>query len=175
MSARLSYADSCRFLQTEQLLDEGPIPTLPERPPRYDDEVFGVSFFRTGLTDGKAENLTLPRTYIARSDVRRFSFRHSDLSESVICWNDFTDVDFSFADLSHVDLRASIFLNVNFHGANLRNTDLRRSSFKHCIFKDADLAGAKLTRKFKWLFSLSSSQRRSIDWQITLGEEPKGG
>jgi BTB/POZ domain-containing protein KCTD9 len=175
MPTRLSYPESCHSLQSRHLLDEGNIPTLPESLPRHDDEVLGVSFFRTSLADCALENLTLPRTFFCRSDIRNVSFRGSDMSESVACWNDFTNVDFSFVDLSKADLRASIFQSVNFHGANLRNVDFRRATFRKCVFTNADLTGARFLRGFRWIFILSSSQRRSIHWQDTPGEEPEGG
>jgi uncharacterized protein YjbI with pentapeptide repeats len=163
------------MLQSNHLLDEGDIPNLPERPPRHDDDILGVSFFRTSLADCKLENLTLPRTFFGRSDIRKVSFRGSDLSESVACWNDFTDVDFSFADLGQANLRASIFKNVNFHGANLRNVDFRHATFQRCIFTNADLTGSKFVRGFRWIFILSSPQRRSVNWHYMPGEEPEGG
>jgi uncharacterized protein YjbI with pentapeptide repeats len=175
MATRLSYPESCRSLQTNHLLEEGNIPTLPEKPPRHDDDVLGVSFFRTALAECTLENLTLPRTFFGRSNIRGVSFRGSDLSESVACWNDFTDVDFSLVDLSKADLRASLFKNVNFHSANLRNVDFRHATFQKCIFINADLTGAKFLRGFRWIFILSSSQRRSIHWQDTPGEAPEGG
>jgi BTB/POZ domain-containing protein KCTD9 len=175
MPTRLTYPESCQILQTNHLLDEGDTPTLLERPPRHDDEVLGVSFFRTVLADCTLENLTLPRTFFGRSEIRSVSFRGSDLSESVACWNDFTDVDFSLVDLSQADLRASIFKNVNFYGANLHNVDFRHATFQKCIFTNADLAGAKFVRGFRWFFILTSSQRSSVNWQKTPGEEPKGG
>src|SRR5262245_2503728 len=105
MASRLSYDDSCRALQSQQLIDEGEIPPPQERPPRDDDEVLAVSFFRTELADATLERLTLPRTFFGRSEIRAVSFRDTDLSESTANWNDFVDVDFSAADLSRCDFR----------------------------------------------------------------------
>jgi len=68
-----------------------------------------VEFFRTRVSDDKFENLTLPRTFFGRSEIRDMSFRGTDLSESTLCWNDFIAVDFSDCDLSNGDLRASLF------------------------------------------------------------------
>ena len=73
MTPRLSYDDSCRSLQSQQLIDEGEIPPLSQRPPRHDDDVLGVSFFRTELANAKLERLTLPRTFF-RSEIRATSF-----------------------------------------------------------------------------------------------------
>jgi BTB/POZ domain-containing protein KCTD9 len=175
MPNRKPYEESCQFLKDQQLLEGDTLPELPARAPRYDDEQLGVSFFRTQLADSRLEGLTLPRTFFGRSEIRGVSFRGSDLSQSTACWNDFVDVDFGEADLSEVDLRASIFQRVSFRGAILRGADLRRTSFTGCSFADADLTGAKLSRSFSWLFRLSSSQRRSVDWHSGPGPEPEGG
>jgi uncharacterized protein YjbI with pentapeptide repeats len=175
MPDRKPYKESCQFLKDQQLLEGGTLPELPERAPRYDDERLGVSFFRTQLADRRLENLTLPRTFFGRSEIRGVSFRGADLSESILCWNDFVDVDFSEADLSRVDLRASIFRRVSFRAAVLRGADLRQTSFNGCNFTDADLAAAKLSRSVIWFFRLSSAQRRSVNWQFGSGPEPGGG
>ena len=175
MPDRKPYGESCQFLKDQQLLDGDTLPGLPARAPRYDDEDLGVSFFRTQLSGARLEGLTLPRTFFGRSEIRGVSFRGSDLSQSTACWNDFVDVDFGEADLSEADLRASIFQRVSFRGAILRGADLRRTSFTGCTFAGADLAGAKLSRSFTWLFRLSSTQRRAVDWQSGPGPEPDGG
>ena len=175
MSQRLSYDDSCRHLQREKLIDPGAIPPCPKRPPRYDDDVLGVSFFRTMLADAKLEHLTLPRTFFGRSEIRSTSFRGTDLSESTANWNDFVDVDFSSADLSRCDLRACPFRNVRFVGARLAGADFRHCSFTGCDFTGADLTGAKLTKKAAASLQLSSEQQRVVDWQAEDGAEPEGG
>jgi uncharacterized protein YjbI with pentapeptide repeats len=173
--SRLSYDDSCRLLQSQQIIDAGQIPPMPARPPRYDDEVLGVSFFRTKLADAKLEHLTLARTFFGRSEIRATSFRDTDLSESTANWNDFVDVDFSTADLSRCDFRASVFQRVRFTGARLAGADLRRGSFTDCDFTDADFTGAKLTKPAAASLRLSSAQQRVIDWQADDGAEPSGG
>jgi len=171
---RRSYEESCWELQRLGWLKSGSIPPLPARPPCYDDpEPLGVEFFRTRVSDDKFENLTLPRTFFGRSEIRDMSFRGTDLSESTLCWNDFIAVDFSDCDLSNGDLRASLFEKVNFSGANISRADLRRSEFKKCDFSGADLRGAKLTRSQR--LPLSPSQEREVDWQRSDGEEPGGG
>ena len=175
MLQRLSYDDSCRHLQREKLIDPGDIPPFPKRPPRHDDEVLGVSFFRTMLADAKLEHLTLPRTFFGRSEIRATSFRDTDLSESTANWNDFVDVDFSSADLSRCDFRACPFQKVRFVGALLVSADFRHCSFTGCDFTGADLTGAKFTKKAAGSLQLSSEQQRVIDWQADDGDEPKGG
>jgi len=175
MGDRKSYEDSCRVLQAKGVLAPEEFPPLPEKPPRYDDEKLGISFFRTRLADVKLEDLSLPRTFFGRSEISGVSFRGSDLSESTACWNDFIEVDFSLADLSRADLRASIFHKVNFCGANLQCADLRQTAFKNCKFEDANMTGTKLCHGWKWLFRLSREQRKAIDWQSDPGPEPDGG
>ncbi len=173
--ARLSYEDSCRSLQSQQIIDPGDIPPLPQRPPRHDDEVLGVSFFRTMLADSTLEHLTLPRTLFGRSEIRATSFQDTDLSESTANWNDFIDVDFSTADLSRSDFRACILQSVRFRGAKLADVDFRHCGFTACDFSGADLTDAKITRKAGASLQLSSEQQRVIDWQADDGEEPEGG
>ena len=60
MIQRLSYEDSGKYLQQQGFFREGPIPPMPERPPRYDDETLGIDLFRWGIQDSKLEGLTLP-------------------------------------------------------------------------------------------------------------------
>jgi uncharacterized protein YjbI with pentapeptide repeats len=175
MSQRLSYDESCRALQREKLIDQGDIPPFPKRPPRYDDEVLGASFFRTMLADAKLEHLTLPRTFFGRSEIRAASFQNTDLSESTANWNDFEDVNFSSADLSRCDLRGCVLRRVRFIGARLAGADFRHCSFTDCDFTGADLAGAKFTRKAGARLHLSSEQQGVIDWQADDGKEPEGG
>jgi BTB/POZ domain-containing protein KCTD9 len=145
---RKTYEESCELLQKLGYLEQGKIPPVPDRRPQYDDqEPLGVSFFRTAVTQGDLENLTLPRTFFGRSAVGPVSFKNTDLSESSLCWNDFNEVDFTDADLPRSDLRASIFENVVFVRANLSGADMRHSNFLACDFTDADLRGVKLTVK----------------------------
>ncbi len=172
---RLSYEESYRFLQREGWEGAGEVPPLPERPPNYFDEVLGLSFFRTYVEDGKMENLTIPRTYFSRSEVRRTSFAGTDLTESVANWNDFEEVDFSRADLTRFDLRASVFRRVRFESAILYDADLRWCHFEECIFEGANLAGARITRETGLGLGLSMVQLEQVDWQEEDGEEPDGG
>ena|ERR1700733_9671938 len=147
MPARLSYQDSCSFMQREGWLGKGEIPKLPEKPPRYDDEILGVEFFRTYIENAQLENLTIPRTYFSRTEIRSSSFAGSDLSESAANWNDFNDVNFSYTDLSRFDFRGCNLVQVRFHGANLSNADLRCCGFEDCDFTAADLTGAKTNQR----------------------------
>ncbi len=172
--ARLTYDDSCRLLQKLGALPDGELPPLPAAMPAYDDETLGVSFFRTFVGSDALDNLTLPRTYFARSEIRGTSFKNTDLSESRLCWNDFIEVDFTKAKLAGSDLRASVYERVKFIGADLQNADLRRATFTDCDFTGADLRGAKLSKGAKTLESLTADQRGGIDFQPE-GEEPPGG
>ena len=174
-SPRLSYQDSYTLLQQLFYLNSGAIAPVPDHRPRFDDTApMGVRFFRTMVEEGKLENLTLPRTYIARSEVCPVSFMNTDLSESTMCWNNFTGVNFTDADLSDCDLRASLFRDTSFVRATLRNADLRRSRFTACDFTDADMLGAKLTRNQGEQLNLSEQQKAAVDWQDSDGEQPPG-
>lgn len=175
MPQRLSYDESCRALQRDQIIDAGDIPPLPQRSPRHDDEVLGVNFFRTLLADAKLENLMLPRTYFGRSEIRATSFQNTDLSESTANWNDFIDVDFRSANLSRCDFRACLLEKVLFTGACLADTDFRYCGFKNCDFASADMAGVKITKKAGAALRLSPDQQSVIDWQSEDGDEPDGG
>ena len=163
------------MLQRVGWLTPGAIPQLPPSRPSYDDEQLGVEFFRTSVTGEVFENLTLPRTFFGRSDVKDVSFSGTDLSESTLCWNEFTRVNFSNCDLANSDMRAAIFESVNFSGANLNAADMRRSTFDGCDFSNAILRGTKLTRAQAKTLALSISQLGEIDWQDSDGEEPGGG
>ena len=188
-ATRLSYEESCRLLQRLGYSDvgaEGVIPPIPDHRPQIDDDPLGVTFFRTfvgqdieqgddDVRHRNLENLTLPRTFFGRSYIQHVSFKNTDLSESTLCWNDFTEVNFTDADLSECDLRASSFSEIDFVQTNLRNADLRRSSFEACDFTDADMRGAKLTREQAEQILLSDQQQQEIDWQESDGEEPPGG
>lgn len=161
------------MLEREGLLTGG-IPPLPARAPRHDDDDLGVSFFRTQV-EGKLEQLTLPRTFFARSEIRNCSFRGTDLSESTANWNDFIDVDFSGADLARCDLRGCTFASVRFTGTCLAGADLRHCSFERCDVTGADMAGAKLTEAGATALGISPDQRRAMALQADDGEEPEGG
>jgi hypothetical protein len=70
---RLSYEDSCDKLRTAGRFNaDEPLP-MPAAMPSYDDGLpFGVHFFRTlvdNSSGGERSGLTLPRTYVARSNV----------------------------------------------------------------------------------------------------------
>ena len=174
--ARLGYEDSCTTLQRLGYLDAGALPPLPDHRPRFDDdEPLGVNFFRTSVSDESLDNLTLPRTFFGKSEIKKTSFVGTDLSESTLCWNDFVEVDFTGCDLARSDLRASLFKKVKFVGANLQSADLRRSTFEDCDFKGASTQRAGLTQPQRRQMRLSDQQIDEIDWQSTDGDEPGGG
>jgi uncharacterized protein YjbI with pentapeptide repeats len=175
-SARLSYEESCKRLQPK-FIDEGSFPPMPQRRPQAnDEEPHGVSFFRTFVGEGEdLSNLTLPRTFFGRSEIDDASFKNTDLSESNLCWNDFTDVDFTDATLTGADLRASNYCRVNFTSADLTNADLRGSWFKDCNFDGTRMIGATLTRDQITKLNLSDRQRAEISWTDDTGPEPAGG
>lgn len=175
MAERLNYEQSCRFLQQSGWLKDGEIPKLPEQPPQYDDEILGVEFFRTIVEDGRFENLTLPRTYFGRSEIRNSSFAGSDLTESVANWNDFINVNFAEADLTKFDFRGCSLQKINFGGSILKDADLRCCGFENCNFQDAVMTGAKMTKETGATISLAPSQREGIDWRDDDGPEPGGG
>ncbi|MBY0566548.1 MAG: pentapeptide repeat-containing protein [Hyphomonadaceae bacterium] len=169
MANRLDYEASCRRLNLV------PAPPVPKHKPHCDDEEpLGVQFFRT-LVEGDHSGLTLPRTYFGRSEIKNASFFNTDLQESNLCWNDFTDVDFGESDLSQSDLRASMFENVSFSRSNLEGADLRRSDFINCRFDGASMKGAILSRRLGKAVSLSLLQRMAISWTDDDGDEPDGG
>jgi uncharacterized protein YjbI with pentapeptide repeats len=154
---------------------------IPDHRPQIDDDPLGVTFFRTfvgqdieqgddNVSHNDLENLTLPCTFFGRSYIQHVSFKNTDLSESTLCWNDFTEVNFTDADLAGCALRASSFSEIDFVRTNLRNADLRRSSFEACDFTDADMRGAKLTREQAEQILLSDQQQEAIDWQESDGE-----
>jgi BTB/POZ domain-containing protein KCTD9 len=173
--SRVSYPESCRRLQAAGLLDDGELPRMPDRVPRYDDETVGVSFFRTWVNEVDFSNLTLPRIYVGRSKIERVSFHNADLIESNLCWNDFLEVDFSAAVLARSDLRRSVFYRVNFTDADLCGTDFRGSSFKGCVFDRAIMNGAILAGKQSAQMSLDQAQKTSIEWRKAEGPNPDGG
>jgi BTB/POZ domain-containing protein KCTD9 len=174
-SDRLSYLESCRRLHDLGLEGAEP-PPMPERMPSYaDEDLLGVEFFRTEVSDADCSNLTLPRTFFGRSEIRNVRFCNADLTESRMCWNDFIDVDFTKATLVGCDLRGSAYSSVNFSGAALQGADLRRSSFENCIFTDALMDGAILFRGQEIDPVLSETQTAAIDWRDEEGPFPDGG
>ena len=170
---RLSYEESCEKLKPQYIAET---PPLADRMPRFDDEETGLSFFRTLVGEGDdLSNLTIPRTFFARSEINDAAFRNTDLSESCLCWNDFVDVDFTEADLGGADLRSSIYKNVRFNSANLQGADLRHSSLEDCDFQGADVTGAVLSRSQKGSVPLTPEQSKVVDWRWRSGPEPGGG
>ena len=177
MPKRKSYKKSCEKLIKLGWITE--VPPMPEGVPKPDDSVLGLSFFRTSLEDenfeGDYNNLTLPRTFICRSNVEDIDFEGTDFSESWMCWNDFTDALFCNCDLRNADLRASRFMSCEFMDADLRGCDLRHSQFIGCFFDDAKMKGAVMTRDQIEDIELDEKQERQIDWRDDPGPEPDGG
>jgi len=154
---------------SESWLAPGVVRRLPSKRPDHDDDgLFGIRWFRPLMKDKILENLTLPRTFFGRSEIRNVSFAGTDLSESTLCWNDFVWVDFTSCDLRECEMRAALFDSVKFSGADLNQSDLRRSDFKDCDFSDASLQGAKLTKSQSLHLNLSRSHgKKSIGKRLT--------
>jgi uncharacterized protein YjbI with pentapeptide repeats len=181
---RTSY-DSSFLVLRERVEIIGDAQSEVVRPPRHDDQEPGPSIFRMLVEDVKLEDLTLPGLYVGRSELRRVSFRGSDLHLSAINWSDLADCDFGGADLSGSDLRACKFVRCLFRGTNLAHADLRASVFEGCDFADAVMTGASLFRRSKifGLFragddqqslALSVTQREAVSWSRN-NPEPGGG
>jgi uncharacterized protein YjbI with pentapeptide repeats len=172
---RASFTTSVRRLQSLKLLDAGER-TAPQRMPRFDDDPSAnVGFFRTRLEGVDLSRLTLPRSFFGRSEVARVNFSGSDLSESNMCWNNFTDVSLSGALLAGADMRASIFVRVKFEMADLRGADLRHSTFTDCSFVGAKMEKVRLTNKAAQSLALDRQQRSAVQWETDEGPEPDGG
>lgn len=180
MSERISYEESYRILQKRGHSPEKDVPLLPLRLPTAQDEgPLGISFFRTLMGEeesGLAEdmgNMTLPRTFFGRTEVRQTSFKNTDLPESCLCWNDFIEVDFTKARLPGSDLRCSFYDHALFVQADLSGADLRRVTLEACDFTAAIMDGAKLTHDQREPLNLSQSQCAEIARQDEDGEEPE--
>lgn len=175
-TARNDYIASCAYLRSIGLLPEGTQPTMPNHLPRHDNaKPLGVSFFRTVVADVILDDLTLPRTYFGRSEIKNVSFCRTNLAQSTLCWNDFIQTDFSYANLSFSDLRASSYIRVSFQNADLKSCDLRRSSFQNCAFDGAKMEDAIVTRAQHSELNLSDEQIKTIAWTDDDGPEPEGG
>jgi BTB/POZ domain-containing protein KCTD9 len=174
---RLPYDESIRRLRELGLLGQKDTPPIPDHVPQpEDEEPLGLSFFKTFVGEGAdLSNLSLPRTFFGRSEIRNASFRNTDLTESNLRWNDFIDVDFSEATLVRADLRASIYTRVNFTRTDLRGADMRRADFEECVFDSALMDGVVLTRAHADRLALSNAQTAVIDWRNEDGPEPSGG
>jgi uncharacterized protein YjbI with pentapeptide repeats len=106
-ATHLDYDASIRRLQKLGYLGRNEHPPLRDRVPQPEDaEPLGLSFFRTRVGGGVVlGNLTIPRTFFGRSEMDHCSFQKTDLTESNLRWNEFTDVDFTEAVLARSDLR----------------------------------------------------------------------
>lgn len=149
-------------------------PFIPDRRPATEDEELGFEFFRTKC-EGDYSSLSIPRTFFGKSLIEQASFENSDLSESVLCWNDFIDVNFSSASLQNADVRRSVFERCLFANADLRGADLRGSDFTDCSFAGAQFEGAVAERGADWLKALEPSQRAQLTEANSDGDDPSGG
>lgn len=172
---RLTYEQSCKLLEEFGAVNLGEIPPIPQVMPRFDDEILGVNFFRSAVEGARLENLTIPRTFFGRSELRNVSFAGSDMSQSNLCWNDFIQVNFQSCSLSGADLRASLYEQCNFAECDLSGADLRRASFKDCIFTGALFYGAIVPERLRKECSLSPEQIAKGSWTRGEGKEPEGG
>ena len=173
--SRLTYEQSCKLLEEYGVVNPGQVPPMPQAIPKHDDEVLGVNFFRTGIENARLENLTIPKTFFGRSELREVSFADSDLSESNLCWNDFISVSFRACLLSRSDLRASIYEKCDFTNCDVSGSDLRRASFKSCIFEGTIFNGALLPERLKTECGFSVDQIAKVRWTQDEGGEPEGG
>lgn len=179
-----SYDDSFAHLRSQIEIIGDPRPAV-DRPPRHDDDNPGPSIFRSWVEDASLGDLTLPGLYVGRSDVKRVSFRGSDLHFSCFNWSDIIECDFGWTDLSRSDLRATRFARCDFSNANLSGADLRGSRFESCIFEGASMRGAILYGRRKLLgllaigsdqraLPLSPAQRLEVHWSAEA-PQPGGG
>lgn len=172
--SRKPYAESLQEARSALGWEGSPAPE-PRRRPRHDDDPYGPSLFKTEVADAALESLTLPGTFIGRSELRKVSLRNCDLHLATWCWNDFIDCDWSGSDLTDSDLRASVFSGCRFTNARLRGCDFRRSGFENCDFGGADLDGAVATRDQAASLNLSKEQSAKLRRTDDTGEEPAGG
>jgi pentapeptide repeat protein len=179
-----SYEESFKELSGLVEIIGEPRPTV-DKPPRHDSDPPGPSIFRLLLEDVALADLRLPGLYVGRSELRRISFRGSDLHLSAINWNDVLECDFRGTDLSGADLRSTRFARCNFSKADLSRADLRGAEFDGCTFEDAVMRGAILHSRPKFLgfistgfdqreLPLSPTQRAEVVWS-TETPEPGGG
>jgi BTB/POZ domain-containing protein KCTD9 len=174
---RLDFAQSIERLRKLGLVSPDQHPRMPSRMPQYDDETIeGLSIFRSGNdASGDMSNLTIPRTYVGRSELDVVAIRNTDLSESNLCWNDFVKCDFELAIIDRADMRASNFVECNFAFASLLNVDMRHSSFSNCRFTNADVSGAIIAKEQLKELGLSAKQLASVVLRQEAGPEPNGG
>jgi len=170
---RSSYKASFRRARDEAGL-EGELRPKIGSLPRYREDKFGPSLFRSAMADKDLRSLTLPGLYIGRSDLREVDCSGSDLHLSAVNWSDFEDCDFSRCDLSRCDLRGCNFENCQFTETDLSGADLRNSGFRGCDFAGATLAGATLLTGQKDAITLTEDQATAVKWTDDY-EEPEGG
>jgi hypothetical protein len=169
---RLPFAQSCDLIAKYGDVPADLTLSLNAGVPQYDDELSGVSFFRTRIYEVRWERLTLPRTFFGRSEIEKSSFAWSDFTESNLCWNDFKEVCFKGTLLKGADLRASTFRHCNFNQSDLTGADLRRSTFVKCNFGGAKLTNAIIPWRLRFSHSGLSSLAKVV---FREGSMPIGG
>lgn len=93
-NGRQAYHPTCQRPQQLGFLDPGEIPPLPCRMSSTSDSgPLGLRSFRTRASEVKLDHLSLPRTFFVHSEIANVLFREADLSESCLCWNDFSKCD----------------------------------------------------------------------------------
>jgi Uncharacterized low-complexity proteins len=132
----------------------------------------GLGFFRTDLQYQAMDKLTLPRTYVGKTEVSYTSFKNSDLHESLFLESTFNDCDFTGADLANSRIAAK-FVRSRFTDANLSGADLRWSQFESCSFKDASLRQTRLHHGQKRMIRLSPEQESQVEWMDEPDDEPE--
>ena len=155
---------------------------LPTGIPSFDDDILGLSFFRTNVSNEEFDCLTIPRTFFGRSEIKAVTFDYSDLSESRMCWNEWQYCHFEKTNLSGCDLRRSVFKSCYFNRTDLTGADLRGARFEKCSFEGANMKDVKLEKPFSFFgnkkakdLKLSPQQIQEINWTSSAGEEPPGG
>jgi len=171
---RLSYPESYRRAKNTFELFGNPKPEISARP-RHDDDDPGPSILRYRLVDCDLSHLTLYGLFIGRSELRKVTFRDTDMHLSTFCWNDFVECDFTEANLQGSDLRSSIFTSCIFRNTNLEGCDLRHSTFEKCVFQESKMSGAILTHGQRPTLKLSRDQRKGVRWKFLSGALPEGG
>jgi hypothetical protein len=134
----------------------------------------GLDYYKSREVRKRFDYLTLRRSYFARSEFERVSFRDADLSGSRIAFADWLDCDFSDADLTGAFIGA-IFVGCDFSRAVLEGADLRWSDFLDCNFAGASMIGAKVVREQRDRLVLAANQLAEVEWCDDAGPEPPEG
>lgn len=175
---RKNYEESIEELRSLGVISPDEQLVIPDRMPQYDDEApCGLSFFRTLIDESNNfSNLTIPRTFINKSECKNLSLKNTDAHESNFTWNDFLNVDFSEGTFDACDLRSSNYTNCNFSLASLIGADMRHANFENCSFDKAIMNRAIVSRsQLSLIHLLSPEQNALIDLRDDNSLEPNGG